>query len=195
MDSNYIYLWVCACTPSWNDWNSVCEKHQISAFSYLKSNHTCRVYNSLIAVVSGPTHSISVFSCLDMQFSWLPRTTLSYRVCYVHMYVHVCTTWLLCYSYNSIMEEPCILLQYLSYVTCITGMYTCACTYSKYGVSCNISGNRDNHSSFIPFKTMSSSFCILYSIICPDEESLFPITLWTIMSKVRIEACMWVSPS
>lgn len=28
-------------------------------------------------------------------------------------------------------------------------------------------------------------------ILCPDEESLYPITLWTIMSKVRLEACMW----
>ncbi len=66
---------------------------------------------------------------------------------------------------------------------------------SKYGESYNIARNHDNHSSFIPFITMSSSFCILYSIVCPDEESLFPITLWTIMSKVRIEACMWVSPA
>ena len=31
------------------------------------------------------------------------------------------------------------------------------------------------------------------SIICPDEESSYDITLWTIMSKVRLESCMWVS--
>jgi membrane protein YqaA with SNARE-associated domain len=28
-------------------------------------------------------------------------------------------------------------------------------------------------------------------IICPEDESPYPITLWTIMSKVRLEACMW----
>lgn len=31
-------------------------------------------------------------------------------------------------------------------------------------------------------------------IICPEEESVEgAISLWTIISKVRLEACMWVS--
>ena len=34
--------------------------------------------------------------------------------------------------------------------------------------------------------------CCCYSIICPDEESVHPVTFWTVMSKVRIEAFMWV---
>lgn len=30
------------------------------------------------------------------------------------------------------------------------------------------------------------------SIVCPEEESPYPVTFWTIMSKVRVEAFMWV---
>ena len=34
--------------------------------------------------------------------------------------------------------------------------------------------------------------CMLCSIVCPDEESPYPITFWTVMTKVRWEAFMWV---
>ena len=29
------------------------------------------------------------------------------------------------------------------------------------------------------------------SILCPEEESPYPITFWMVMSKVRLEAFMW----
>lgn len=28
-------------------------------------------------------------------------------------------------------------------------------------------------------------------IVCPEEESAYPVTFWTVMSKVRVEAFMW----
>ena len=33
--------------------------------------------------------------------------------------------------------------------------------------------------------------CFPYSIICPEQESPYPITFWMVMSKVRLEAFMW----
>ena len=35
----------------------------------------------------------------------------------------------------------------------------------------------------------------LISIVCPEEEADYAITFWTVMSKVRLEAVMWVSTS
>ena len=35
--------------------------------------------------------------------------------------------------------------------------------------------------------------CYLYRIFCPEDGHTSTVSLWTIMSKVRLEAFMWVS--
>ena len=40
----------------------------------------------------------------------------------------------------------------------------------------------------------SSSTLFTCSIVCPDEGSFkYPVTFWMVLSKVRLEAFMWVS--
>ena len=53
------------------------------------------------------------------------------------------------------------------------------------------------------FVSFSSCFQLLFlsfswfhfppSIVCPSDAAPYQVTMWTIMSKVRLEAMMWVS--